>query len=310
MRLSTGLVGGAILALALGIGATLPASADWRDEVKTLRMGILANGDAPYRTTVIEPFRAYLQERLGLPVEVVPVGTYAELIDAQAGARVQYAIHSATSYATALERCACVQAIAAPIAAGGALGFYSVLITRAGDPIRTLGDARGKRLAISGEDSVAGRLVPMKAFADEDIEPEEYFSEIVEAASPAAAVKALLYGDVDVAVGWSSMTGLAGTGYDFGLLKRMVADGTLTMDQVRVIWQSRLIPFGPHVVRSDVPGELKAALRDALTSMAAENEAALDAVDRLSFGGGGFASPDPEIYAVVRELVAPPATSP
>jgi hypothetical protein len=40
--------------------------------------------------------------------------------------------------------------------------------------------------------------------------------------------------------------------------------------------------------------------------MAAESPEALDAVDRLGFGGGGFATPDPTLYSVMRELVAAP----
>ena len=303
MKLTVRRAIGALVAACLAFAAS-PSAADWRDEVEVLKVGVLAGGDATYRAAVLEPFRAYLRERIGLPVEIVPVGSYAALIDAQIGARIQYAIHSATSFATAVEQCQCVEAIGAPVAAGGDLGFHAILVARADGPIRTLADARDRRLALAGADSVAGRLIPMKGLADAGIDPQAYFSRIVEAGDPEAAIRGLLLGESDLAVGWSSLTGNSAAGYDFGVLTKLVADGALTMDQLRVVWQSELIPFGPHVVRSDLPPELKELLAGALRDMVVEDPAALDAVDRLGFGGGGFAAPDQSLYAIARDLVA------
>jgi phosphonate transport system substrate-binding protein len=292
------------LALALALTAPPASAADWRDEIKVFRVGVLAASGSSYRISALEPFRAYLESKLGVHVELVPAGNYAALIDAEASARVQYAIHSAASYATAAATCGCVEPIAAPTAADGARGFYSVLIAPADSPIHSLADARGARLAVAGADSVAGRLVPMNAFAREGIVPSEYFSKIVETADPEAALDALLSGEADLAVGWSSLTGDVSAGYDFGVLSGMVADGRLSMDAIRVVWQSPLIPFGPHVVRSDLPADLKSLLLSALLSMAAEAPAALDAVDRLGEGGGGFVAADAGLYAAISDLVA------
>jgi phosphonate transport system substrate-binding protein len=298
-----------ILSLVLPLAAASLASADWRDDVKVLRIGILAGDDAAYRIATLEPFRVYLQDRTGIPVEVVPAGSYEALIEAEASGAVQYAIYSATSYATAVARCGCVEAIAAPVAADGALGFYSILLARSGDSFGDLSDARGKRIALGGEDSVAGRLIPLHAFAAEDIDPDDFFASVVTVPGPEAGIAALLVGEVDLAAAWSSLTGTEAAGYDFGVLTKMVAEGSLAMDRVRVVWQSRLIPFGPHDVRTDIPPELKAILIRAMLGMATDDPEALDAVDRLAFGGGGFATPDPSLYALLMELVTPPASN-
>jgi phosphonate transport system substrate-binding protein len=304
MKLLQGAIGLALLVLAAGA-----AHADWRDDQKLLRVGIIAGTDSAYRIALLEPFRAYLEAKIALPVEIVPVGSYSALIDAQAGARIHYAIHSATSFATAAEQCQCVEAVGAPVAADGALGFYAVLVAKADGPVRSLADAADKRIALTGADSVAGRLLPTKALADAGIDTSQHLR-IVEAADPEAALKSLLAGEVDLAAAWSSMTGNIGTGFDFGVLTRMVAGGALDMNAIRIVWQSKLIPFGPHAVRSDLPAELKQLITGALSDMAAENPDALDAVDRLGFGGGGFAVPDPQLYAPVRELVAAGAAEP
>lgn len=300
----------ALAALALSAAHAGPAAADWRDEVKVLRVGVLTGPESDYRLATMTPFAEYLETRIGIPVEIVPAANYTELIDAQSSARIQYAIYSATSFAAAAEACQCVEAISAPVAIGGALGFYSVLLAKSDGPIRSLADAMGKRLALAGPELVAGHLVPMKAFQDEGIDATTYFSAIVDVANPEEAVRDLLAGRVDLAVAWSSLTGNAAAGYDFGVMTRMAADGALPPNSVRIVWQSRLIPFGPHAVRSDLPPELKSLLADAMTAMAAESPAALDAVDRAGFGGGGFATPDPGLYALVRELVVPPVPEP
>ena len=127
---------------------------------------------------------------------------------------------------------------------------------------------------------------------------------IVTAADPEDAVTALFTDEADLAAGWSSLAGDAAAGYSFGVFTRMVSAGALSMDRLRIVWQSPLIPFGPHVLRRDMPAELKALIADALMAMANEAPDALDAVDRSSIGGGGFVPAAAKDYAVIEELVA------
>ncbi len=300
MRLTGGLL---FAALAAGLASATPAAADWADTHKALRIGFLATGGAAYDLRKLEPFRAYLQVSIGLPVELVPAGNYAALIDAEATDRVQYAIHSATSYVTTAARCRCIEPLVVPAAFDGAKGFYAVLLARADSAIASPADGKGKILAVTGDDSIAGRLVPLKYLAREGIDPTTHFASVVQAADPGAAIASLQAGMVDLAVGWSSLTGDRATGYDFGVLTSLVQARTLSMDSVKVVWQSPLIPFGPHAVRSDLPDDLKARLRDALTGMAASAPVALDAVDRSPIGGGGFAPITAADYAVVADLI-------
>jgi phosphonate transport system substrate-binding protein len=77
------------------------------------------------------------------------------------------------------------------------------------------------------------------------------------------------------------------------------------MDRIRVVWQSPLIPFGPHVVRSDLPDELKALLSQSLMDIGVEDPRALDAIDRS--GSRGFAAADIGLFAPLQALLAPSA---
>lgn len=288
--------------------AATAARADWRDDVKVLRIGVLTAETPGADIARLEPFRAYLAEKIALPVELVPATTMATLIEAESSGRVQYAILSAGAYAATSEICKCVEPLVLPAAMDGSRGFHAILLARADGPIRKLEDTDGARLALGAADSVAGRLVPLKEFAAAGIDPSSHFAALYESPGPVDAVRALLDGRADVALAWSSLAGDAATGYSFGPLTTMVAGGALSMDQVRIVWQSALIPFGPHAVRTDMPAEEKTALRDALTALAAEAPDILDAVDGSAYGGGGFVAASAEDYAPLMALVAP--TSP
>jgi len=294
-----------ILAVAGQASAAL-AQADWRAEMQVLRIGYLASPDPSVDAARLEPFRAYIESRIELPVELIPSTTYDSLIDAEVTGRVQYGIHSATSFAAADAACACLEPLAVPSALDGSTGFYAILLVRAESSIQSLADARGKRLALAGEDSVAGNLVPLKAFAEEGIDVGTYFADVSTYPGPEAAIAAMLAGNADLAVGWSSLAGDPAAGYSFGVLTRMVIDGRLLVDPLRVVWQSRRIPFGPHAVRRDMPAELKTILSDALQSMVVAAPEALEAVDRSGYGGGGFVAIDPAEYAVIADLVTAP----
>jgi phosphonate transport system substrate-binding protein len=296
-----------LLALAI-LAAAGVARADWRDDITVFRVGVMTGANAPYRLAQLQPFKNYLESRIALPVEIVPSADFNALIAAQTGLLVDYAIESATAFVTARARCDCVEALAVPTRSGGEAGFYALLVAAAAGPIKTLADAKGTRLALAAEDSVGGRLLQMQAFEAEEIDAGEFFSEVVDVHDPEAAITALLAGRADLAVAWSSLVGDRAAGYSFGVLADLVAEGGLAMDQIEIVWQSALIPFGPHVIRSNLPDELKQLLSRALLDIAATDPVALDAVDR--FAGRGFVAADADLYAPVAALIAPPQAPP
>jgi phosphonate transport system substrate-binding protein len=303
MKYLAKLCGRVIATLALVSIAAPAALADWRDEVEVLRVGVMTGDNARYQMARLEPFRSYLEERLAVPVELISAQNFDALVDAQSSSYLHYAVYSATAFSTAAELCKCIEPLAMPTRAGGETGFYAVLIARAEGPIKSLGDAKGARLALADKDSVAGRLLQMKAFERADIVPSEYFLRIVDTPDPEMAISALLAGEADLAVAWSSLAGSYADGYSFGVLATLVANEELSMDQIHIVWRSPLIPFGPHAIRQDLPDDLKTLLSKALLEMAAESPTALDAIDR--FGGQGLVAVGAELYAPITALVAP-----
>lgn len=286
--------------LPLGVAALVaaalatPASADWRDETPVLRIGIVT-GPAPNTAFALgqaEPFRAALEARLGSSVALVPAEDYGRLIEAQlTGVPVTFL--SATAFAQLYDLCTCVEPLAIPRNSDDSLGYRSVLLVPAGSPIGTVAALAGARLAVSAPDSVAGRLLPLALFAGEGLTTGD-LGALVERESPAAAVAAMLAGEADAALAWSSLTGSVSAGYSRGVMTQMVADGRLSMDDVRVAWRSPIIPNGPVTIRASAPDDLKADLLAALISIAESDPEIIALVDG-SFGGG-YVAGDAAMY--------------
>lgn len=287
----------AVVLVAAVIGTPAPAA-----ELTVLRVGILAP-DRPAATVAhLEPFRAWLADRAGLPVELMPVTNWRALNELQANGSVQYAIDSATAYASADAMCGCVVPLVAPLAFDGSRGFHAILLVRADSPIGALADMKGVRIGLSGVDSLAGRLLPMKALAAAGVSPADLADQVIYD-SPEGAIAALEEGAVDVAAAWSSLSGDAASGYSFGVLQQMVMDGRLSMADVRFVWQSEVIPFGPHTVLSDLPQDLRQKLADAMVALEGEAPEIVDLLDRNGLETGGFVPAAPEDYASVAALV-------
>lgn len=293
---------GCLVAAVTALAAAGPAAADWRNDLRVLRVGFLAGENVVYRRNEVEPFRKYLQSRLGVPIEMVPAVSLPALIDQQVRGDVQYAVETASAFVTAEAMCKCVEPLVTPVSADGTPGVLSVLVVPTAGSIAVLADIRGARIAVARGASIAGRLVPLKALAAAGFEAQKDFR-LVEVDSEDAAMRALRDGTADAAIGWTTFAGEPNRGFSRGTLARMVAANVLQMNDIRIIWQSQLIPNGPHVVASDLPGEAKQAILDALLSMSASDTAAVDAIDRGN--GGGFTALSAAAYEPLRALVTP-----
>ncbi|WP_292435466.1 PhnD/SsuA/transferrin family substrate-binding protein, partial [Mesorhizobium sp.] len=150
------------------LSAAPPAHADWRADIGTFRIGIVAEPGGGNTVPGLARLTDAYTNALGMKVEFVVARDYAALIEAQASGRIQYAVYSALAYATASERCGCVEPLVAPVDADGAAGVRSVLVTRDGK-VPGLTAIASHRIAIAPADNVAGSLLPLTGLAGEGV---------------------------------------------------------------------------------------------------------------------------------------------
>ncbi|HTV70052.1 MAG TPA: PhnD/SsuA/transferrin family substrate-binding protein [Rhizobiaceae bacterium] len=274
-----------------------PAHADWRKELGTFRIGMLAEQGGGHVVTGLAEIKRAYSMALGLPVEVLVAEDYASLIQAQAAGRLEYAIYSATGYATAYQLCACIEPIVAPVAEDGATGMRAVLITRDGK-LKSVDDIGAHRVAIVRKDNISGFAIPGSPLGAAF---EKAGSAIQKVDTAAAAETMLVDGSVDAIFGWVPASAVATAQFPgSGTLERLHAAG-IDPASLSVIWTSDLIRFGPHALRSDLDAEAKSSLTIFLTTMFSQSPDIYDLVERER--GGGFRTATHAEYEPVLEAV-------
>ncbi len=291
-----------VVALFILMLSLATAAASWRDDLTVLRVGFIAGDNPSQEVARLEKFRARLQYGLAVPVVLFPARSYQALIEAMSSGRIQYAVLSSLAFVALDQDCHCAEPLVQPVGDMEAQGFRALIVAPADGPVASLEEARGMRFAVGRADSLSGRLVPLAGLGAEGIDADSYFASMVETDDALAALKTLASGNADIAVAWTTAEDPLNGSRDSGPVATLAAEGGLPAAGLRVIWESDLVPFGPHVVRTDLPAEAKAALRETLLTMQDEDVAAYDAIEPQF--SGGFIAADPASYRRLGQLLA------
>lgn len=286
------------LALLLALSLTGNAlAADWRKEIGTFRVGMVRAG-APTQEG-LDALRKSLSAALGMPVDFFIAKDFAMLVDAQASSRIEYAIYSATAYATAQQLCDCVEPLAAAVDVDEAAGIRTVLIGRA-DKVSRLSDLPTVRLAIPSDDSMSGWLAPLALLSGEGIKLGSAAQSVLRTETTAETESAFISGQVDALLGWERATLDDDALPEGGTIDRLRRAG-VDPAGLDILWRSPLIRYGPHTVRKSIAPEAKAILTTYLLGLHAADP---QAYDLLSGGhGGGFVAVDDKAYAAAKDVV-------
>jgi len=286
-------------ALAAYCTASWPACADWRDDIGTFRIGIVAEPGGGNTVPGLARLTDAYANALGMKVEFVVARDYAALIEAQASGRVQYAVYSALAYATASERCGCVEPLVAPVDADGAVGIRSILVTRDGR-LPDLAAIASHQIAIAPAENVGGALLPLAALPAEGVKIARDSPFLARAASATAAETMLSGGEADALFGWEPADAEGRSTHSEGTVARLEAAG-IPEASLRVLWTSGLLRYGPHAVRSDLDPEAKRRLTVFLTNLRSQTPDVYDLLDATH--SGGFVPAVPKDYTMAMAIV-------
>lgn len=268
-------------AAAVVLAASLPASAGSRDDLGTLRIGMVSPSGSRVVAGLGKMTRAF-EEAAGVPAEMFVARDSEALIRAIASGRVHYALLSATGFAVADAYCQCVEPLAAPRGVDGAIGVRAALIARRGRPVTMQGLGRA-RVVAGPVDEVGPQVLALSAL-NEVLSPGRRDA-VLHSGSQSQAEAVFAAGEADALVGWvpAFVDGRAPS--RSGTLTRLEKLG-IAPSELEVIWTSGVVAFGPHTVRRDVPAELKIRLGSFLENLYTASPEIYALLE--PYRGGGF----------------------
>lgn len=254
--------------LVLALAATTAlAGATQAQEIKEFNVGILGGENAQDRMTSNECYRKAIEETLGVPVKLFTPADYDGVIQGLLGGTLDMAWLGASGYAKIyLTDPEAVEVKLTKQNADGSTGYYSIGFARKDSGITSMDDAKGKVFAFADPNSTSGYLVPGAELTETYGKLEDYFSAVKMSGGHEQTIVGVANGDFDAGVSWADGLGNWEDGYNSGAFRKAADAGLVDMNDLVQIWQSKLIPEGPMVVRKALPEDVK----DKVTTLTAD----------------------------------------
>ncbi|MEN2494527.1 MAG: hypothetical protein TECD_00429 [Hyphomicrobiaceae bacterium hypho_1] len=236
---------------------------DFSKVQKEFRVGFLGDEAAQDIVARTSCLKAYIKTAYQVPVKIFTFKDYAGTMETMLGGNLDYAWFGSSGYAGMyLKNPKAVVPVLTRMHPSGDAGYYSVMIARKDSGIRTLEDARDKRLGFTDPNSTSGYLIPSIELGEHDSIKkaggvDKYFASTSFLGGHENNILAVLNNDIDVAVTWASGVGDWTEGYSAGNLRKIVDKGILNMDDIVQVWSSNIIPNGPIVMPSRLPKEAR-----------------------------------------------------
>ena len=186
-------------------------------------------------------------ELTGIEITPIRVTDYNAAVEAVRANRAQIAWYGGKTYIQAVE-IANVEAFAAGVRKGDTdASYFAYFVVPTDSDLQTLADVKGKRLALNSIGSTSGDLIPQVELmkAGLSIKNKSDFKRVYYAGSHDACMMAALNKHVDVC-------GMSSRNFD-----ARIADGTISLEQIRIIHRSSPVPPPPLAYSKSLPLEIR-----------------------------------------------------
>ncbi|KAA5970297.1 MULTISPECIES: phosphonate ABC transporter substrate-binding protein [unclassified Pantoea] len=261
------------LALLIGVMASGVSAAD---APKQLNLGILGGQNATQQIGDNQCVKTFFDKELGVDTQMRNASDYSGVIQGLLGGKIDMVLSmSPASFASVyLQDPKAVEVVGIVVDdKDSSRGYHSVVIVKADSPYKKLEDLKGKSFGMADPDSTSGFLMPNQAFkkmfgGSVDDKYNNTFSSVIFSGGHEQDILGVLNNQFDGAVTWTSLVGDYNSGYTSGAFGRLIRmDHPDLMKQIRIIWQSPLIPNGPVLVSNKLPADFKAKVVAAIKKL-------------------------------------------
>ncbi|MFZ6028878.1 MAG: phosphate/phosphite/phosphonate ABC transporter substrate-binding protein [Chloroflexota bacterium] len=272
-----------LVTLVLSACSAQSAKGDWPEKFV---MGYFAGDDPNKVLETNEAFRVYMEEKLGIPVEMVTGTSYSAVIEAMRVKKADAMEVGPFSYTLAVQE-AGAEALAVNVAAEhGAYDpdlppyYFSIIFTKKGSGIATLEDLKGKDFNFVDPASTSGHLMPKTLLIKNNLNPDTDMKTVFAGSHPSSVISV-----------WNDKAP-AGATYEQNM-HSLDADGQVeycafpdgqpnkfrTAEEIKAnydacpdghlvaIAYSDPIPSTPFAIRSDLPQAFKDTVKAALLAI-------------------------------------------
>lgn len=273
------------------VAAALSAAAAFA-QAQDIHFGIIATDSASTQRERWEPFFKDMEKKTGLTVKSFYAPDYAGVIEAMRFNKIQVAWYGNKAAMEAVDR-ANGEVFAQVMFADGTFGYKSLLITRQDSPLKSWEDvvrnAKSLNFGIGDPNSTSGFLVPtFYLFSQNKIDYRTAFK-TARNASHGANIQAVLARQVDVATNNTEE------------MDKLKANKPELASQLRVLWESPLIPSDPFVWRKDLDPAVKAKLKNFVLNYAKTDEQQKTILKNI-YNYGGFRESSNDQLTPIRQL--------
>lgn len=263
-----------LVAIIAGIFATSVQAAP------EINLGVLGGENSTAQIGNNQCVKTFLEDETGAAVNIRNASDYSAVIQGLLGDQVDLVLNmSPKSFASVyLKDSSKVELVGITTDdTDNSKGYHSVILVKADSPYQKLEDLKGKVFSFADPDSTSGFLIPNNQFQQKlggnmDNQFNGFFKKVGFSGGHEQDILGVLNGQFDGAVTWTSMVGNREDGYSAGALRKVKNNGfDDLMSNVRIIWESPLIPNGPTIVRGNMDQTLKQNLIAAVKKLDKEN---------------------------------------
>lgn len=148
-----------LASLLTGLAVALPADAADKTDPDKLRIALLPDENAATIIQNAQPLKAYLEQRLNRPIEIIVTTDYSSMIEAMRFGRIEVGYFGPFSYVLAKSKAPEIEPFAVGVEKGKP-NYQSILIANVDGPVKELKDVKGKPFAFGDQASTSSHLAP------------------------------------------------------------------------------------------------------------------------------------------------------